>query len=559
MWLSSVMHCVGFRARSTETDRSEQARSNEYAVARQGETVSRRWGWRPFGCLLGALLLGLAGAPSASAETILTFDEFASGTTLTTQYQGLGVTASGPVVVYNALISPWPAHSGTNMAFAPTGLMTFYLDSTIIGNIQSVSVFLSGASSTGVYAYDASGALVGQSITQGWTDNAFVKVTSAGNPISSVAIHDGGSSFIIDDLAFSSSTNPSYSVTPLGLGGSGGGVSPHGINGSGQVAGFSATSSGANHAFFYPGTTIQDLGTLGGSSSAASAVNGSGLVVGVADTKNKLKHAFAWTQAGGMADLGTLGGNNSIANAINDSGQIVGSAQTRKNLTHAFSWSSGLMVDLGTLGGDNSVATDVNAAGQVVGSAQARKGLTHAFLWASGVITDLGTLGGKTSSANAINANGQVVGTAQTTNGQSHAFFWSTANGMIDLGTLGGTGSAASAINDNGQVIGSAQLANGSHAFSWTAGGGRVDLGTLGGTESVANGVNTVGQVVGSAQDTSGQWRAFVWTATDGMVDLNTRLVNAPANLTLLSALAISDNGAIVALSDTGVVLLTPQ
>lgn len=56
-----------------------------------------------------------------------------------------------------------------------------------------------------------------------------------------------------------------------------------------------------------------DIGTLGGSSGAASAVNGSGQVVGFGETANGQNHAFRWTSEGGMVDLGTLGGGNSLA------------------------------------------------------------------------------------------------------------------------------------------------------------------------------------------------------------------------------------------------------
>jgi hypothetical protein len=46
------------------------------------------------------------------------------------------------------------------------------------------------------------------------------------------------------------------------------------------------------------------------------------------------------------------------------------------------------------------------------------------------------------------------------------------------------------------------------------------------------------------------------WTAEEGIVDLNTRLHAPPAGMRVLNALAISDNGSIVALSNTGLVLL---
>ena len=57
----------------------------------------------------------------------------------------------------------------------------------------------------------------------------------------------------------------------------------YGINASGQVVGYSATTgNGLAHAFLYPypGGPMQDLGTLGGNDSDAYGINASGQVVG---------------------------------------------------------------------------------------------------------------------------------------------------------------------------------------------------------------------------------------------------------------------------------------
>lgn len=163
-----------------------------------------------------SLLIGLAATQAATqaATTKLTFDEFADRTTLTTQYQAVGVTVSGALVL-SAPNSPWPANSGQNLVYAPTGLMTFDLDSTITGNIQTASAYVSGDMSIGIYAYDAAGVLVGQALTPGPGNNFLVSVTSSGNPIASVAIHDAGRNFTIDTLTFSTPvTVPFAGFTP---------------------------------------------------------------------------------------------------------------------------------------------------------------------------------------------------------------------------------------------------------------------------------------------------------------------------------------------------------
>jgi probable HAF family extracellular repeat protein len=98
----------------------------------------------------------------------------------------------------------------------------------------------------------------------------------------------------------------------------------------------------------------------------------------------------------------------------------------------------------------------------------------------------------------------------------------------------------------------------GSRAMTWTQGSGLVDLGTLGGAISSGRGANNKGQVVGGAQTGAGPVHAYVWTAREGMVDLNTRLKHAPPGIVLESALGIADNGYIVAVGTTGLVLLKP-
>jgi len=288
---------------------------------------------------------------------------------------------------------------------------------------------------------------------------------------------------------------------------------------------------------------VKELGSLGGSASAAYGVNTSGQVVGWAGTGgDSAFHAFLHNGKA-IKDLGTLGGNHSWANGINAVGKVVGWAETTAGPARAFLYSGGLMIDLGTLGGEYSEAYAINSSGQVVGWAETVGGATHAFLYSNGSMTDLGTLGGAYSEAYAINASGQVVGASSTAEGRQRAFLWQNGS-MMDLGTLpdGATGSAT-ALNDAGQVVGAASTGDEIHAFLYSD-GSMADLGTLGGANSAAHGINNRGQIVGAAENATGTTRAFVWDGDHGMRDLN-RLIPVDSGWELHEARAINDAGQI--------------
>jgi probable HAF family extracellular repeat protein len=272
-----------------------------------------------------------------------------------------------------------------------------------------------------------------------------------------------------------------YEVQDLGTLQGGSNSYPLDINDSGHVVGCADTESGQQHAFLYKDGQMQDLQTLGGTTSCAYGINNLGQIVGYSETATSGEtHAFIWKDDGDetttdMEDLGTLGGTNSYAYDINNSGQVVGQAETAGGETHAFVWkddgdeTTTDMKDPSVPGGlwfgtwpwgTNSWAFGINDSGQIVGQTNTAYGDYHAFLYDIDTkkFKDLGTLGGCCSEAYGINASGQVVGWSYTSSNSYHAFLYSGEGPMQDLGDLVTSGDWGSSrawdINDSGQVVG---------------------------------------------------------------------------------------------------------
>jgi probable HAF family extracellular repeat protein len=310
--------------------------------------------------------------------------------------------------------------------------------------------------------------------------------------------------------------------------------------------------------------TYVDLGVLPGvpappGRSSANGVNTAGDVAGTSSAPGRATGLAYLYRGDRMSSLGSIYasyGAGSFGSDLNDAGVVVGA--THVNATdppHAFVYRSGVMTDLGTgFGpGSGSFAAGISNAGHVVGRRNATQlGAYRATMWLDGRIINLPGLSQRGSEANAVNDTGQVVGLAWPASGAARAVVW-TNRVAQDLGTLGGNHEAAVAhdIANTGVVVGQAPTAGRQlHAFLWR-GGVMRDLGTLPGGDgfSYAYGVNRFDQAVGLATVAGGQSdhrnRAVLYE--NGLVvDLNTRVVNLPASVSLASANAISDTGVIV-------------
>ena len=308
------------------------------------------------------------------------------------------------------------------------------------------------------------------------------------------------------------------------------------LTGTGECEQLGPISNGCR-AFRSDGTTMQNLGTLGGDFSVATDINQIGHVVGFSTTSSGETHGFYWDGTS-MLDLGTLGGDRSVARAVNDRGRVGGQSTTSAGETHAFVWNyaTKAMRDLGTLGGTVSRALAINNRGEVTGVSHTGPPFDarpHAFFWDGWTMRDLGTLdNAETSNESqgvAMNRWGDVVGFAEGPpfTGREHPFIWNASHGMRDLGTLGLVinghlvpDGQATAINDLTEVVGAYGVENscsapgGCNAFFWD--GVLHDLGRLGDRSSVAVDLNTRGQIVGVSEtpDDPGprETHAVLWT-----------------------------------------------
>ena len=341
--------------------------------------------------------------------------------------------------------------------------------------------------------------------------------------------------------------------------------------------------------------SLEDLGVVNGmEASKPAALNNLGDVVGTA-YKGQSICAFHYDYV--KKFMHDEGGVNSRAFGINSMGMIVGDAfflSPSTSGSHAAILLNGYAKDLGVLKGKLfSRANGVNATGQVAGYSGLQRDSreSRAFMWSgqTGMI-DIGTLGGAYAQAYAINDVGYITGTAQTWNAAvtTHAFIYRALSpnneGMRDLGVLGGFSSYGMAINNDNHVVGYSTIrANDFRVHGFLHDGRRMtDLGSLSPASttksdvSVALGVNKLDQVVGysylpALNETPLQQVAFLWTRnistdTGKMVNLNKLLNETGRNYLLISAVAINDNGQILAsaynVNEGGnlrAVLLTPM
>jgi probable HAF family extracellular repeat protein len=246
------------------------------------------------------------------------------------------------------------------------------------------------------YAYDVndSGQVVGLSSAYRaylYDNGTFTNITPAGGGVSyAYAINNSGrvagySMVSGTPTAFVYDSGTSTLLSPTLTGMSWG----RGINDAGTVVG-DHSSGGANSFSLTTGNALTSFFNGGN----AFAINNHGVVAGdIPDSQFISTHAATFDGTT-TKDLGTLGGTLSAAYAINDAGVVVGySYVTGSSNTHGFIYSGGTMSDLGTLGGATSTARGINNGGDIVGNSAGTDFVgNHAFVYRDGTMYDLTTL-----------------------------------------------------------------------------------------------------------------------------------------------------------------------
>ncbi len=305
---------------------------------------------------------------------------------------------------------------------------------------------------------------------------------------------------------------------------------------------------------------FEDLGTLSGTSSTATAINAKGEVVGSVRFADGTTHAVLWDPGKPAQDLGTLGGSNSSAEAINIVSEIVGKADSASAKDQPFFLQpGGKMTNVNDAlptsakNADDSLlsAHGVNDTGVIVGQAL--------FNVIDGFETSSYSLDPASGAFNQLDASGSptaavaVAGTKAVAANKFGAAVEdiNTPNSSVTLPGIGNTADSIargiSTPNSSGAQFATGELDTdtGFHAVLWTIpqdphSATASDLGN----NSSGFAVNSSGDVVGD-EVVSGAPVAFVKYHDGSSITSLNSLIPADAGIALQVATGINDSGQI--------------
>jgi hypothetical protein len=337
------------------------------------------------------------------------------------------------------------------------------------------------------------------------------------------------------------------------------------INARGQAAFEYFGMDGEVHVGYFNGERTVDISPPGNQTALLGDLNDKGEIGFAASTAlpsggGSPFRPYRWSAARGLTPLAYLGAEGpTFVTAINNRSEIVGrSALVNENGAYrAVRWTAtNRLIPLpATTGIGQTFAADINDYNVTAGSGNRADTVENLLVWdAAGRPTNLGSFGTDIAFASYNNNRGDIAGMLDTLRPTISAFLWSPGKGVARIGTR----TVTHQLNEIGEVVGRNYGVSGDipRAFLFSRARGFVDLHPRGLVASEANDVNDYGVVVGLGQRTPGLNSAYRWTRSGGPVDLNTRLLNPPAGLVVRSALAISNNGDILADANVGVVVL---
>lgn len=342
------------------------------------------------------------------------------------------------------------------------------------------------------------------------------------------------------------------------------------MNARGQVAGQRRGVGGVEGTgFFFDGTTTHAIETPSGAVPEELDLNDSGQVIGSYQNAEGRREAFSWTRTGGFVRIAPPSSRvlSSRARDVNNAGQVVGTLVTPEG-EEGFLWSAstGLLTRFGAKGTHLVTALRINDSGLVAGEGLfegARRPVVVDA--ATGVKTRIDS-GGRSLQGDLLeliihlNNAGDVAGTLEGPG----AFFSQPLKDklFIDLDPLVTAkspefdpGSFVTALNEKGQIT--ITRINALRSYFWSREDGLIEMGPAGADTIRYFSLNRHGTAVGAAEE--GPTYAVGWTRRSGPVDLNTRVLDRPADMRLLQARSINDEGFILTNDRDGqVVLLTP-